>query len=73
MTYWITRLLMYSNFFVEGMDIRTNIPEASANPMAPTTQQSPSVTVASFISTASGISMASAILDGIQRDSAISA
>jgi hypothetical protein len=50
----------------------TNIPEASANPMAPTTQQAPGVTIVSFISTALGIPMASAIPDGIQLDSTIS-
>jgi hypothetical protein len=55
------------------MDMPTNIPEASANPMAPTTQQAPGVTIVSFISTALGIPMASAIPDGIQLDSTISA
>jgi hypothetical protein len=44
---------VFQLFFVEGMDMLPNIPEASANPMAPTTQQDPGVTIASFISTAS--------------------
>jgi hypothetical protein len=48
------------------MDMPTNIPEASANPMTPTTQQALAVTIVSFISTAS------AIPEGIQLDSAIS-
>jgi hypothetical protein len=64
---------VFQSFFVEGMDMPPNIPEASANPMAPTTQQDLGVTIASFISTALGIPMASAIQDGIQLDSAISA
>jgi hypothetical protein len=64
---------VFQSFFVEGMDMPPNITEASANPMAPTTQQDLGVTIASFISTASGIPMASPIQDGIQLDSAISA
>jgi hypothetical protein len=55
------------------MDMITNIPEASSDPMAPTTQQAPGVTIASFISTTLSISMGSIISDGIQLDSAISA
>jgi hypothetical protein len=51
----------------------TNILEASANPMAPTTQQAPDVAIASFISIASKILMVSAIPDGVPLDSAISA
>jgi hypothetical protein len=46
MTYSITSDLLnnkvspiFQLFFVDGMDIPTNIPEASPNPMAPTTQQ----------------------------------
>jgi hypothetical protein len=56
------------------MDMPPNILEASVNPMAPTTQQAPGVTIVSFISTASasGIPMASAISDDIQLDSDIS-
>jgi hypothetical protein len=50
----------------------TNIPEASANPMTPTTQHAPIVTIASFISLASGIPMTSAIPEGIQLDLVIS-
>jgi hypothetical protein len=50
----------------------TNIPEDSADPMAPTTQQALGVTISSFISSASAIPVASAILDGIQLHSAIS-
>jgi hypothetical protein len=42
-----------------------NILEASANPMAPTTQQALVVTIASFISTVSEIPLASGILDDI--------
>jgi hypothetical protein len=53
--------------FVEGMDMTTNIPEDSADPMVPTTQQAPGITISSFISSAS------AIPDGIQLHSAISA
>jgi hypothetical protein len=64
---------IFQLFFVEGMDMPTNIPEASANPMAPTTQHAPSITIASFSSTALEIPMASAIPDDIQLDSAISA
>jgi hypothetical protein len=60
-------------FFVEGMDMPTNIPEASTNQMAPTTQYALAVVIASFISTAPGIPMASAIPEDIQVDSAISA
>jgi hypothetical protein len=71
MTYWITKFLLYFNYFLEGMDMFTNISEASTNPMAPTTQQAPTVTVGSFISTASGIPMASGISEGIQLDSTI--
>jgi hypothetical protein len=48
------------------MGMTTNIPKASANPMAPTTQQAVGIKIASFISTASAIPMASAIPDGIQ-------
>jgi hypothetical protein len=55
------------------MDMTTNIPKASADPMAPTTQQALDVIIASFISTASPIPMASAIPDGTQLASAISA
>jgi hypothetical protein len=47
------------------MDMPTNILEASANTVAPTTQQALGVTLASFISTTSGIRMASSIPDGI--------
>jgi hypothetical protein len=64
---------IFQLFFVEEMDMTTNIPEVSANPMATITQQAPDVTIASFISTASAITIVSAILDGIQHDSAISA
>jgi hypothetical protein len=55
------------------MDMPTNIPEASANPVAATTQQAPAVTIASFISVPTGIPLALAIPEGIQLDSAISA
>jgi hypothetical protein len=55
------------------MDMTTNIPEALDDLMAPITQQALGVTIASFISTASAITIASAIPDGIQHDSAISA
>jgi hypothetical protein len=64
---------IFQLFFVEGMDMTINIPEDSADPMAPTTQQAPSVTISSFISSASAIPMASAILDDIQLHLAISA
>jgi hypothetical protein len=64
---------IFQLFFIEGMDMTTNIPEVSANPMATITQQAPGVIIASFISTASAITIASAILDGIQHASAISA
>jgi hypothetical protein len=64
---------LFQLFFVEGMDMTTNIPEDSADPMAPTTQQAPSVTISSFISSASVIPMASAIPDDIQLHLAISA
>jgi hypothetical protein len=64
---------MFQLIFVEEMGIPANISEASANPMAPTTQQTPAVIIASFISTVSGIPMASVILEGIQFDSTISA
>jgi hypothetical protein len=47
------------------MDMTTNIPEDSANPMAPTTQQAPGIKISSFISSALAILMASAIPDGI--------
>jgi hypothetical protein len=56
---------IFQLLFVEGMDMPTNILEASANPVAPTTQQALGVTLASFISTTSGIRMASSIPDGI--------
>jgi hypothetical protein len=56
---------LFQLFFVEGMDMTTNIPEDSADPMTPTTQQAPSVTISSFISSASVIPMASAIPDDI--------
>jgi hypothetical protein len=55
------------------MDMTTNITEASADPMAPKTQQALVVTIALFISTTSTISMASIIPNGIQLDSTISA
>jgi hypothetical protein len=64
---------IFQLFFVEGMDMTTNIPEDSADPMAPTTQQAPGVTISSFISSALAIPMASTISDGIQLHSAISA
>jgi hypothetical protein len=64
---------MFQLIFVEEMDIPTNISKASANPMAPTTQQTPTIIIASFISTVSGIPMASVMPEGIQLDSAISA
>jgi hypothetical protein len=41
--------------------------------MDPITQQALAITIASFISAGSGLPMASAILDGIQLDSTISA
>jgi hypothetical protein len=64
---------VFQLFFIEGLDMPPNIPEASANPMALTTQQTLGVTIASFISTTSGIPIASRIPDGIQLDSDISA
>jgi hypothetical protein len=66
-------LLYFNYFFVEGMDMTTNIPENSTDPMAPTTQQAPGVIISSFISSASAIPMASTIPYGIQLHSAISA
>jgi hypothetical protein len=64
---------IFQLFFTEGMDMTTNISEVSANPMATITQQAPGVTIAPFISKTSSIIIASAIPDGIQHDSAISA
>jgi hypothetical protein len=64
---------IFQLFFVEGIDMTTNIPEDSADPMAPTTQQASGVTISSFISSASAIPMASATPDGIQLHSTISA
>jgi hypothetical protein len=58
---------IFQLFFIEGIDMTTNILEASANPMAPTTQQAPDVAIASRIL------MVSAIPDGVPLDSAISA
>jgi hypothetical protein len=37
---------IFQLFFVEGMNMTTNIPEAPPNPMAPTTQQAPDITTA---------------------------
>jgi hypothetical protein len=64
-------LLLYFNYFLEGMDMTTNIPDASANPMTIITQQASCVTIASFILTVSAITIVSAIPDGIQHDSTI--
>jgi hypothetical protein len=64
-------LLLYFNYFLEGMDMTTNIPDVSANPMTIITQQAPCVTIASFILTVSAITIVSAIPDGIQHDSTI--
>jgi hypothetical protein len=49
------------------MDMATNITDASAIPMAPTTQQVPAITITSVNS------VALAIPEGIHLDSAISA
>jgi hypothetical protein len=64
---------IFQLFFVEGMDMPTNIPEASTNQMSPTTQHALAVIIASSISTAPGIPMASPISEDIQLDSAITA
>jgi hypothetical protein len=64
-------LLLYFNYFLEGMDMTTNIPDASATPMTIITQQASCVTIASFILTVSAITIVSAIPDGIQHDSTI--
>jgi hypothetical protein len=73
MTYRLTKVFLYFNYFLEGMYMPTNIPEVSTNPMAPTTQQAPAITIASFISTPSGIPMVTTISESIQLDSTISA
>jgi hypothetical protein len=64
---------IFQLFFIEEMDMATNIPEASVNPMAPITQQAPAITIGSFILVASGILMASSTPEGIQLNSVISA
>jgi hypothetical protein len=48
---------MFQLCLIEGMNMPTNIPEASANPIDSTTQHAPAVTIASFISIASRIPM----------------